>query len=160
MSDDIPASVRALVGVETTRRRHVTSTDIKRFAQAIGATDPVHHDEEHARTTRHGRIVAPPLFCQALTYDDVPPEQLGPDGSPAEINLDIPAQRAVGGGSEYRINRLVAAGETITIVSRLADVYVKQGRSGPLYMVVVDTDFRDDDGELVAAETATYTTRP
>lgn len=160
MSDDIPESVRALVGVETTRRMHVTANDIKRFAQAIGATDPVHYDEQHARTTRHGRIVAPPLFCQTLTYDDVPPEQLGADGSPVEINLDIPAQRAVGGGSEYRISRLVAAGETITVVSRLADVYVKQGRSGPLYMVVVDTDFRDEGGELVAAETATYIKRP
>jgi acyl dehydratase len=160
MSDGIPESVRALVGVETTRRVHVTRNDIKRFAQAIGATDPVHHDEEHARTTRHGRIVAPPLFCQSLTYDDVPRDQLGADGSPAEINLDIPAQRAVGGSSEYRINRLVAADETITVVSRLADVYAKQGRTGPLYMVVVDTDFRDEAGDLVASETATYIKRP
>jgi acyl dehydratase len=160
MSGDIPQSVRALVGVEKRRRIQVTSNDIKRFAQAIGATDPVHYDEEHARTTRHGRIVAPPLFCQALTYDDVPPEQLGADGSPVEINVDIPAQRAVGGSSEYRINRLVTAGETITIASRLADVYTKQGRSGPLYMVVVETDFKDEDGELVASETATYIKRP
>lgn len=160
MSDDVPASVRALVGVEKTRRVHVTANDIKRFAQAIGADDPVHYDEEHARTTRHGRIVAPPLFCQALTYEDVPREQLGADGSPAEINIDIPAPRAVGGSSDYKINRLVAAGETITVASRLADVYVKQGRSGPLYMVVVETDFSDEDGELVASETATYIKRP
>lgn len=160
MSDGIPASVRALIGVEKTRRVQVTSNDIKRFAQAIGATDPVHFDEAHARTTRHGRIVAPPLFCQALTYDDVPVDQLGADGSPVEINVDIPAPRAVGGSSEYRINRLVAAGETITVVSRLADVYTKQGRSGPLYMVVVETDFRDESSELVASETATYIKRP
>jgi acyl dehydratase len=152
--------VRALVGVEKTRRVHVTANDIKRFAQAIGATDPVHHDEEHARTTRHGRIVAPPLFCQSLTYEDAPPEQLGADGSPVEINLDIPATRAVGGSSAYRINRLVGAGETITVVSRLAGVDTKQGRSGTLYLVVVETDFRDEGGELVAAETATYIKRP
>jgi acyl dehydratase len=160
MSDGIPESVRDLVGVEKTRRVQVTAHDIRRFAQAIGATDPVHYDEEHARTTRHGRIVAPPLFCQALTYDDVPVDQLGADGSPVEINVDIPAQRAVGGSSEYRINRLVGAGETITVASRLADVYAKQGRSGPLYMVVVETDFRDEEDELVASETATYIKRP
>ncbi len=160
MTDGIPESVRDLVGVEKTRRVQVTANDIKRFAQAIGATDPVHYDEQHARTTRHGRIVAPPLFCQALTYDDVPVDQLGADGSPVEINVDIPAQRAVGGSSDYRINRLVAAGETITVVSRLADVYAKQGRSGPLYMVVVQTDFRDEEDELVASETATYIKRP
>jgi acyl dehydratase len=160
MSDAIPAAVRERIGVETTRRVPVTANDIKRFAQAIGATDPVHHDEEYARTTRHGRIVAPPLFCQALTYDDVPVEELGADGSPVEINVDIPARRAVGGSSDYRINRLVAAGETITVTSRLADVYAKQGRSGPLFMVVVETDFRGEAGDLVASETATYIKRP
>jgi hypothetical protein len=66
----------------------------------------------------------------------------------------------VGGSSDYRINRLVGAGETITVVSRLADVYTKEGRSGPLYMVVVQTDFRDEADELVASETATYIKRP
>jgi acyl dehydratase len=160
MSEAIPASVRDQIGVERTRQVRVTAHDIKRFAQAIGATDPIHYDEEHARTTRHGRIVAPPLFCQALTYDDAPVDELGPDGSPVEINVDIPAQRTVGGSSEYRINRLVAAGETITVTSRLADVYAKQGRSGPLYMVVVQTDFRGETGDLVASETATYIKRP
>jgi acyl dehydratase len=160
MSTEVPESVQALIGVEKTRRVQVTSNDIKRFAQAIGATDPVHYDEEHARTTRHGRIVAPPLFCQALTYDDVPVDELGADGSPVEINVDIPAQRAVGGSSEYRINRLVTAGETVTVTSRLADVYAKQGRSGPLYMVVVETDFRGEAGDLIASETATYIKRP
>jgi acyl dehydratase len=160
MSVDLPASVQALIGVERTRRVLVRSDDIRRFAQAIGATNPVHYDEEHARTTRHGRLVAPPLFCQALTYDDVPPEQLRADGSPAEIDIDIPSTRAVGGGSEYRIHRLVGAGETITVVSRLAGVQAKQGRSGPLHLVVVETDFRDERGELVASETATYIKRP
>jgi acyl dehydratase len=160
MTAAIPTSVRDLIGVEKTRRVPVTANDIKRFAQAIGATDPVHYDEEHARSTRHGRIVAPPLFCQALTYEDVPVDELGADGSPVELDVDIPAKRAVGGSSDYRINRLVAAGETITVASRLADVYTKDGRSGPLYMVVVETDFRDDAGELVASETATYIKRP
>jgi 3-methylfumaryl-CoA hydratase len=147
-ADAIPASVRERVGVETRREVLVRADDIRRFAQAIGAPDA---DDG----------VAPPLFCQALTYADVPREQLGPDGAPAEITLlDLPAQRAVGGSSDYRINRRVRAGETITVVSRLADVYAKEGRSGPLYMVVVETDFRDADDALVASETATYIKRP
>jgi acyl dehydratase len=160
MSDAIPEAVRAQIGVETTRRVPVSADDIRRFAQAIGADDPIHHDEQHARASRHGRIVAPALFCQALTYDPVPRDQLGADGSPAEINLDLPAQRAVGGSSSYRINRLVGAGETITVTSRLADVHAKQGRSGPLFMIVVETEFRDEADALVASETATYIKRP
>lgn len=159
MSDPIPAEARALIGVRKVRRCEVTRRDIKRFAQAIGATDRVHYDEAYARTTRHGTIVAPPLFCQSLTYEDVPPEQLPADGSPLELHVPIPAQRAVGGGSEYTIHRLVRAGEVITVTSQLKDIYTKQGKSGPLYLVVVETLFEDERGEPVAAETATYIKR-
>lgn len=159
MNDLIPAEARALIGVRKVRRCEVTRRDIKRFAQAIGATDRVHYDEAYARTTRHGTIVAPPLFCQSLTYEDVPPEQLPADGSPLELHVPIPAQRAVGGGSEYTIHRLVRAGEVITVTSQLKDIYTKQGKSGPLYLVVVETLFEDERGEPVAAETATYIKR-
>lgn len=159
MTDGIPQSVRDMIGVKKTRQVQVTLRDIKRFAQAIGETNPLHYDEEYAKRTRYGGVVAPPLFCQALTYDDVPPNELSADGAPPEINLPIPAQRAVGGSSEYTIARLVRAGETITVVSQLQDVYTKQGRSGPLYMIVVKTDFLDQQGCLVASETATYIKR-
>lgn len=159
MNDPVPAAARALIGVRKVRRCEVTRRDIARFAQAIGATDPVHYDEAYARTTRHGGIVAPPLFCQSLTYDEVPAELLPADGSPLELHVPIPAQRAVGGGSEYTIHRLVRAGEVITVTSRLRDVSTKQGKSGLLYLVVVETLFEDARGEPVAAETATYIKR-
>lgn len=159
MNDPIPAEARALIGARKVRRCEVTRRDIRRFAQAIGATDRVHYDEAYARTTRHGTIVAPPLFCQSLTYEDVPPEQLLADGSPLELHVPIPAQRAVGGGSDYTIHRLVRAGEVITVTSQLKDIHTRQGRSGLLYLVVVETLFEDERGEPVAAETATYIKR-
>lgn len=158
-SDPIGADARALIGVSKVRRCKVTSRDIRRFAQAIGATDPVHFDEDYARSTRHGTIVAPPLFCQTLTYEDVPPDRLPADGSPLEPCAPVPAQRTVGGSSDYVVHRLVRAGETITVTSRLKDIYTKQGKSGLLYMVVVETRFDDAGGTPIAAETATYIRR-
>jgi acyl dehydratase len=91
-------------------RYTVTARDIKRFAQAIGETNPVHYDEELAKGTVHGGIVAPPLFCQSLTYEDAAVHELDPDGSPIELSAPIPARRVVGGSSEYRISRLVRPG--------------------------------------------------
>jgi acyl dehydratase len=159
MNDPVPAAARALIGLKKVRRCEVTRRDIARFAQAIGATDRVHYDEAYARGTRHGAVVAPPLFCQSLTYEEVPAGLLPPDGSPLELYVPIPAQRAVGGGSDYTIHRLVRAGEVITVTSQLKDLYTKQGKSGLLYMVVVETLFEDERGEPVAAETATYIKR-
>lgn len=157
--DEIPVAARALIGVEHVRHCEVTSRDIRRFAQAIGATDAVYLDEAYARTTRHGAVVAPPLFCQTMTYDDVSPDLLPSDGSPAELDVPLPARRTVGGSSDYTVHRLVRAGETITVTSRITDIYTRRGRSGQLWMMVVETRFDDADGAPVASEVATYIKR-
>lgn len=153
------AEARALIGATKVRRCEVTTRDIRRFAQAIGATDPVHFDEDYARSTRYGRIVAPPLFCQSLVFEDVPPDRLPADGSPIEVCLPIPARRTVGGDSTFTVHRPVHAGETIVVTSQLKDVYAREGRSGLLFMVVIETRFDDADGAPVASETATYIKR-
>ena len=159
MNAILPEAVQRAIGVTKQRRFEVTARDITRFAQAIGETNPIHCDPDHARNTRHGGIVAPPLFCQALTYEDVSPEQLLPDGSPLEISVPVPALRTVGGGSEYTIHRLVRAGDVIEIKSTLKDVYTKQGRTGLLYILLVETVFTDADDNPVATELATYIKR-
>lgn len=155
----LPREVVERIGRSRSWQVEVTRRDIRRFADAIGSTDPVHFDEAYARTTRHGGIVAPALFCQSLTYEDVPARELLADGSPRELDVPIPAKRAVGGGSEYTIYRPVRAGETITVTSTLKDVRTKEGRSGVLYLVTVETRFSDASGEPVAAEIATYIKR-
>lgn len=153
----IPDSVKALIGVEKVRRHQVTDRDIRRFAQAIGDTDPVYASGKG--NGADGALVAPPLFCQSLAYEDVAPELLPPDGSPVEIDLPLPARRAVGGGSEYTIFRRVHAGDVITVITRLADVSAKSGRSGVLYFVVIQTDFLNQLGQPVAKEIATFIKR-
>jgi acyl dehydratase len=158
-SDPIPAEARALIGKRTERRCEVTSRDIRRFAQAIGATDPIHFDEVYARSTRHESIVAPPLFCQMLAYEDVSPDRLPTDGSPVELRVPIPAQRTVGGASDFTVHRLVRAGETITVTTEFKDIYTKPGKSGLLYVVIVETRYEDANGSPIASETATYIKR-
>jgi acyl dehydratase len=151
--------VSTMIGVEKVRQYDVTKRDIKRFAQAIGEENPVHFDEDYAKSTRYGTIVAPPLFCQIFTFEDVHPNRLPSDGSPIEIDIPVPAQKVVGGGSSYEILQRVKAGDKITARSTLKDVYAKEGRSGRLYFVVVDTEFSNQKNEIVARETATYIKR-
>jgi acyl dehydratase len=158
-NSEVAAAALAMIGIPKTRQYEITKRDIKRFAQAIGDTNPLHFDEDYARNTRYGGIVAPPLFCQTLTFEDVPASELAPDGSPVEINVPIPAKRAVGGSSQYKVHRLVRAGDVITVTSQLKDIYTKQGKGGLLYFVVVETTFTDQDGAPVASEVATYIKR-
>lgn len=156
---NISNDVLSMIGVEKVRRCEVTKRDIKRFAQAIGETDPIYYEEDHPNARTNDALVAPPLFCQTLTYEELPPAMLPPDGSPAELDLPIPAKRTVGGGSEYRIFQRVKAGDIITVTSKLVDVYTKKGKSGLLYFIVVETNFHNQLNEPVAKEIATYIKR-
>ncbi len=159
MDNTLPEDVLAMIGVKKIRRYEVTKRDIRLFSQAIGETNPIHFDENYAKSTRYGTIIAPPLFCQMFTFEDVPPDRLPSDGSPIEIDVPIPAQRTVGGASSYEISQPVRAGDQIIVKSTLKDVFTKQGRSGKLYFVVVETEFSNQENEPVAKEKATYIKR-
>ena len=148
-----------LVGIEKERIYDVTRRDIKRFAQAIDDPNPLFYDEEYAKQTRFKSIVAPPLFCQTFTFEDVPLSELPKDGSPIEIDVELPATRTVGGGSVYEIFKRVKVGDTIKVKSKLTHVYEKQGKSGTLYFLTVETTFVNQVDEIVAKETATFIKR-
>lgn len=123
----------------------VTERDIRRFRQAIG--------EPPGET-------APQLFFQVMAWQDVGPEQLPPDGAPAEILGGPPNARSMGGASEFTIHRAARAGETISVCSTLLGVHSRQGRHGPLHLVTRQTTFTDATGTEVARERATYLRRP
>jgi acyl dehydratase len=159
MDSTVPEDAIAMIGVEKVRHYIVTKRDIKRFAQAIGETNPIYFDENFAKRTEYGAILAPPLFCQIFTFEDVPATRLPSDGSPIEIDVPIPAQRTVGGASSYEIFQRVKVGDQITAKSTLKDVFTKEGKSGRLYFVIVETEFSNQRKEPVAKETATYIKR-
>lgn len=159
MSELIPPEVTALIGRSKQFTYQVTARDIRRFAQAIGETNPIHHDEGFARTQPDGVLVAPPLFCQSLAYEDAPLDKLPADGAPIELDLPLPAKRTVGGGSQFTLNRPVLAGDSITVTSTLKNVSTKQGKSGVLYLVEVETTFVNQKHETVATEIATFIKR-
>jgi acyl dehydratase len=137
----------------------VTKRDIKRFAQAIGDDNPLYYDEAFAKQTQFGSIVAPPLFCQSFTFEDVSIQELPADLSPIELNVDVPASKTVGGSSRYRFYQYVRPGDTISVVSEVKSIKEKKGKSGVLYLVEIETCFTNQFGERVAKELATYVKR-
>ena len=154
--DDIPAEARAMIGVETVLHYQVTERDITRFAQAIDDPNPLYTDPEYAQKSKYGSIIAPPLFCQMFAYTDIPADELKQDGSPKEIDVPLPTTRVLGGGSSFEVGEPIRAGDTITVVKKIHDIYKKQGKSGQLYFVQMDNLWTNQNGEMVAHEVATY----
>jgi len=75
----ITPEVRALVGAESPIEwawDPVTTSELRRFTQAIMDHDPVHWDEKYAEGTKYKGVVCPPLF--PLTYFRTTPRETDP----------------------------------------------------------------------------------
>ena len=136
----------------------VTATDIARFAHATGETNPVHFDKDAAVAAGYDDVVAPTLFTYVVRMHAsalVPPDQLEPDGSPTADVPPLPTRRAMAGETAVMLGKRVVAGDVIGVEKRLAAMYEKEGRSGPLVFVEMEFTFTNQRGELVARENFT-----
>ncbi|PWR18175.1 MaoC family dehydratase N-terminal domain-containing protein [Zavarzinia aquatilis] len=111
------------------------------FAEAIGETDPVYTDVEVAQAAGYADLPAPPTFLFAAEMDSGAVMQTLTD-------LGIPLARLLHGEQGFTYHKPACAGDVITVVSRIADIYDKKG--GALEFVVKQAEARNQAGELVA----------
>ncbi|MHB1929954.1 MAG: FAS1-like dehydratase domain-containing protein [Acidimicrobiales bacterium] len=135
------------------------------FARAIGDPNPIYHDEEHARRSECGRIIAPPTFVQASAQFD-PDYRLRPrpgeawQGSGREPTGRPSGQGGGGGGAlhaeqHYTYHRPVAVGDVLSVVVRPGETWERDGRrGGKLRFSETYTEYRDQGGELVVTARA------
>jgi hydroxyacyl-ACP dehydratase HTD2-like protein with hotdog domain len=71
----------------------------------------------------------------------------------------IDPARFIHGEQEYAYERPLRAGERIICVARIANVKDKETRLGPSTFVVVETEGRDEAGELVLTGRSTLIVR-
>lgn len=111
--------------------RQVTRDDVRRFAFAVGANDPIHHDVEAARAQGYRDLVAPAYFFASLGMPigvEVPVTELGEDGLPRANG----AGRRVAGTAEVRWFEQICAGDEVSVTRRRMEPTVKKGSSGTL----------------------------
>jgi len=133
----------------------VTALDVKRFAVATDDANPLYTDAECAQHSRHGGLIAPPLFYMAPLTDPVPEDELRPDGLPYEGRFPIPPTplpRLMDGGTDIEFFVPIRVGDTLTARSTIVDIYQKEGRSGPLIFVVRETTYTNQKDEVVVIE--------
>ncbi|WP_033288571.1 FAS1-like dehydratase domain-containing protein [Amycolatopsis jejuensis] len=152
-------SIRTQAGVAVTRSLGtVTAVLIRRYARAIGESDPLYYDSEYARSRGYADVVAPPNLVTAVSVWDEgdATDDLRADGTPAEIHLHgLPTSgvRVMGGGEDMEFHAPVTAGTTLQERSTLVDAELREGRSGPLIVVRYRDDYLDDDGRVYVTTT-------
>lgn len=135
---------------------------LRRFVQAIMDTDPLYLDAEYAKGTKYGTTVAPPLypvhaFRPALGgTDPLALVQADPDADGSGGNDGVyfgltpiasPFKRLLNGGNEIEFFRCLAVGERCVANARYADVRLRDGKSGALLLVTIETTFSTEAGD-------------
>lgn len=112
-------------------RRH-----IRQFAEAIGDDNPLYDNDEYASNTIFEGIIAPLTFPIALS-----------DG--ADLPLDLDHRRMLHGEQEFIYERPVRLGDKLYCQTVVKDIYEREGRSGNMQFLILDTEMKDEDGNLV-----------
>src|SRR6266852_947231 len=120
---------------------HVERGKIREFARAIKDDDPLYFDEAHA-TREAGGIMPPVTFLQTASHWD--------DGR-GRPRVPFDLKRVLHGEQEYEFLAPIHAGDVLTAVSTVVDVYDKPGkRGGSMNFAVIATEYRHQGGMLVA----------
>ena len=139
----ITQEMRDTIGVESEPITHdVERGAIVKFAQAIGDANPLFNDEEAARKTRLGGIVAPPTFMRSLISNPAPSFK-----NPYPANLD--------GGSQWEYFHPVRPGDRITVTTKLAELFERPGRLGNMLFSIRETNYVNQFGQRVAVQRTT-----
>jgi acyl dehydratase len=115
----------------------VSAILIKRYAAAVGETNPLYTDVDHARSEGYSDVIAPPNFIAAVINwsPGAPYDRLREDGTEADAHLPgVPPKgvRVMGGGEEMTFERPVVAGTVVTRATTLISVSERESSQGPM----------------------------
>ena len=110
------------------------------FAKAIGETDAVYTDVEAARAAGYADLPAPPTFLFGAELDSGASDRLVAD-------LGIPFANLLHGEQRFTYHHPACAGDTVTVRSKVTDVYDKKG--GALEFVVKSSQATNQAGVLL-----------
>jgi acyl dehydratase len=119
----------------------VSREHIRRFAQAIGDTNPLYVDPAAARKAGHPDVVAPPTFLTTIGLSLA--NGNGPIFDP-ELGLDY--GRVVHGEQRYVHHRPVRPGDVLTATTTITDIR----DAGANELLTLETRIATTDGEDVA----------
>jgi hypothetical protein len=161
----------------------VEASHIMMFARAVGDTNPVYYDEDAAKKTEVGGIIAPPTFVQASAQFDpdyflrpkIGERWFGSGKNPTGSNTaEAPAPAAGGGGGggggtglhaeqHYEYHRQLRPGDVLHAVNKPGKTWEAEGRrAGKLHFSESITEYYDQKNELVitARSVGVRTERP
>ncbi len=120
----------------------VETGKIREYAKSLGLEDPVYSDVAAAKDAGFPNLVAPPTFTRQFWFDN--------DDNDPMRHLGFDLGRRLLGGYSFEYIKPIFAGMTLIGKNSVFSWEVKKGRKGgEMTFVVIKTEFRNQNGELV-----------
>jgi len=123
---------------------------IQRYAQAIGDPNPLYDDPDFAKTSKYGRLMAPPGFTGWPVKGELPIfelfDSLTKAGAPPRL-LD--------GGVELEFFEPIGAGDVLTATIKVANMAERETRLGKTMFTVVEATFVNQDKKVALKSRST-----
>ena len=131
-----------LVGVELPPVVYeVEKGAIRKFAQAIGDSNPLWQDENYAQTSRYRGIIAPPTFVTALRHEGI-----------IELlkTIKYPLKGLLNGSSEIECFQPIRPGDIITVSAKFTNFREHEGKAGKMLFMYYEVTYKNQKGKVVA----------
>jgi acyl dehydratase len=115
---------------------------IREYALAVGETNPLHLDVDHARRKGYRDVVAPPMFC--VVYCGA---ALGPVMFDPEVGINF--ARLLHSAQEFRWGPLVVAGDEVETAMTVKDISAR----GEMGFYTFESVSTNQDGDTVCVGT-------
>lgn len=144
----------------------IEASHVMMFARSIGDANEIYYNEDYAKSTDQGGIIAPPTFAQASAQFDpdyflrpkIGEEWFGSAKGPTGITKKKEGGGGGGGGlhaeQHFVYHRTLKVGDVLTAEVKPGKTWEKEGRrGGKLMFSETVTEYRDQNGELVITAT-------
>lgn len=131
----------------------VTTTSVRAFARGVGYTDPVYYDLAAAKRAGYRSLPAPPTYLGTPIF--LPGKSSDTFSGPVASGpgLQHGLKGLLDGGTETTYEGDICAGDTLTVVSKLADLEVKESKGlGKMLVTTQETTYTNQDGKRVAVQ--------
>lgn len=116
----------------------ITREMILEFSASTGEVNPLSTNEEKAKASAHGGLIAPPTFCNLFMTGIRRPDirlEFGDTGLLARQTIENLAP--------------IRPGDTLDATITLKEVYTKRGRSGKMVFSVWEINFTNQEDKVV-----------
>ena len=113
---------------------------VLRFVQAVDDPNPLWQDEEYARKSQYGGIIAPPTLIPIIGFEPIL----------EQVSQAIPQGTLLHGATELECYQPLRPGESVTVTTKIANIRERQGKMGKMTFITFENTYTNQRQELVA----------